>query len=131
MKLLVFNMTSIIKTEVYDPDVIKKLIIHEGIDKQSKATLKKYKKMSFNGNQVLIKYNYPNPKFAENNIGRVYAEKSLGLQSFARDIRNSLANKFYIDVDMQSFFFLKNATHKKKIEKNINKSINNDKTLFK
>ena len=83
----------IIKTELYDIDALHVLKKHEGVDKETKKILDKYKKKSFDGNKVKVTYLYPQ-KYHKDQIGRVYAEKGLSLQNFRKDIRNALAGRY-------------------------------------
>lgn len=88
------------KQEQYDPDNLKLLLTHDGIDRDTKRRLKQYKKMSMDGNKILVKYNYPKKKYANDQIGRIYADKGLSLQMFERNIRACLGSKYYIDCDL-------------------------------
>lgn len=93
------KITPIIKTEIYDVEALNTLSRHDGVDKETKRILNKYKKKSEDGNKVKVNYHYPS-KYAKEQIGRVYADKGLSLQFFPKDIRNALAAKYYWDIDV-------------------------------
>jgi hypothetical protein len=85
--------------EKFNPNVMKSLINHEGLSYEEKSQLKKYYKKRFDGNKVKVQYLY-GKTYATHQIGRIYAEKGLGLQMFNRDIRNALARDYYDDIDI-------------------------------
>lgn len=93
------GITPIVKTEIYDVEALNTLSRHDGVDKETKRILNKYKKKSEDGNKVKVNYLFPS-KYSKEQIGRVYAEKGLSLQNFRKDIRNALAAKYYWDLDI-------------------------------
>lgn len=93
------NTLKYVKQELFNPDYIRLLLNHDGLAYETKQLLKKYFKRRQAGNRVDTVYDYAK-EYATYNIGRVYVNHSLGLQSFERDIRNALAQDLYWDIDM-------------------------------
>lgn len=91
------------KCESYDADVIDKLLIHDGISEEEKATLRKYKKRKVNGHQVQITYDYTD-KGANRSMqkGRLYPTPWNGLATFKREVRAALAGAYYDEIDMEN-----------------------------
>lgn len=94
-------MTSLkfVKREFFNPTIMKSLLIHQGLDYDTKQQLKKYHKKRVNGNCVETVYDYAK-EYQVGKLGRIYAAANVGLQSFPRDVRNALAQDLYFDVDM-------------------------------
>lgn len=90
-----------VKTEVFDPSVMKALLCHSGLTFDTKQQLKKYHKKRYNGNQVDTVYDY-SKAYHSSKVGRVYAVGSIGLQGFERDVRNALSRSLYFDVDIEN-----------------------------
>lgn len=90
-----------VKREVFDPNVIKTLLNHNGLSFEMKQRLKKYYKKRMNGNCVEVVYDYAK-EYATSKIGRVYADKAIGLQGVDRDVRNALSKANYWDVDVEN-----------------------------
>lgn len=92
----------IVKFELFDVDVMEKLL--RDTDSFSKADLNRlrtYKKHRLHGNSVQVVYFYG--KGLETfQLGRLYAKNNIGLQSFPRDIRNPLLEKYYWDIDIEN-----------------------------
>lgn len=88
-----------VKREYFDPNVIKALLCHNGLSYEIKQRLKKYHKKRMNGNCVEVVYDFAK-EYSTTKIGRIYADKAIGLQGFEKDVRNALAQKNYFDVDM-------------------------------
>jgi hypothetical protein len=89
------------RKEIYDADVMEKLLTHPGIAKKEKDMLRKYKKRAINGNIVQVSYIYgKNLETAQ--IGRLCAENGMGLANFSRNIRSALAQTYYWDLDMEN-----------------------------
>lgn len=92
----------IVKTELYDPDMMEYITKdHTSFSKSMLKTLSNYRNKRSFGNQVEVVYHY-GKDCEENKIGRLYVKNNIGLQSFPRDIRNSLIEKFYWDIDMEN-----------------------------
>jgi hypothetical protein len=89
------------KSELFDVDAMEGLLRHEGVSEIVKATLRRYKKRSLNGNKVLIEYDY-SEGVREYRMGRVYPAPFLGLATFPRDIRAALAAKYYDEIDCEN-----------------------------
>ena len=91
------------KCESYDADVIDKLLVHDGISEEEKATLRKYKKRKVNGHQVQITYDYAD-KGANRSMqkGRLYPTPWNGLATFKREVRAALAAAYYDEIDMEN-----------------------------
>lgn len=90
-----------VKQEYFDPNVMKALLNHNGISFDDKKKFKKYHKRRTNGNCVEVIYDFAK-EYANTKIGRIYADKAIGLQGFEKDVRNALASKNYHDVDMEN-----------------------------
>jgi len=102
--------------EIFNVDNYYKLCRHDGISKDQKALLHKYKKLARDGNKVLIPYEFG--KFWNKiKFGDLYAAKGVGLASFDRNIRAALAEKYYWDLDIVNAHpsILQNYCNKNKI----------------
>ena len=92
----------IVKRERYDPDMMD-IIIHS-TDQFSKTDidrLKIYKKHKISGNTVEVVYHFAKG-CEDKQLGRLYVKNNIGLQSFPSEIRNSLLNKYYFDIDIEN-----------------------------
>lgn len=90
-----------VKQEVFDPDIMRKLLIHDGISKIDKGKLKRYSQQKINGNNIRVIYDLKQD-YKKFGAGRLYCEKGLSLQAFERDIRGALAQKYYHDLDVEN-----------------------------
>jgi hypothetical protein len=91
----------IVKTEIYDPDMMELICRDNRISKSVLRRLSSYRDKRSFGSEVIVTYFYG--KGCENlKIGRLYAKYNCGLQSFPKDIRNSLIAKFYWDIDIEN-----------------------------
>jgi len=90
-----------VKREYFDPNVMKALLIHNGLPIDEKNKLKKYYKRRYNGNCVEVVYDF-SKDYASSKIGRIYADKGIGLQFFDKNSRNALARENYWDVDVEN-----------------------------
>lgn len=92
------NLTDmrIVKTELFDNDVMNFLSNHDGLSIQQKTQLRKYKKNRVDLNTVQVIYNW-GKDWTHHQIGRL---SGAGLQGFDREIRSALASKYYFDLDM-------------------------------
>ena len=86
----------IVKEELFDADVMNHLSTHDGITIDIKKKLKTYRKNRYNINHVKVIYSW-GKEWACLQIGRL---SGAGLQGFDREIRASLASKYYFDLDM-------------------------------
>ena len=89
----------IVKTEMFDADMMHVLGLHDGVPSDIKRTLKSYRKMAVDGNRVSVVYEF-GKKWQGLQKGRLNPQKGLGLQTFRGDVRAALAAKYYWDVDI-------------------------------
>lgn len=89
------------RMEIYDADIMEKLLIHPGVSTGVKSMLQKYKKRSHDGNRVAVQYVY-GKKMEQLQIGRLNVENSIGLAAFPRNIRCALAQTYYWDLDIEN-----------------------------
>lgn len=80
--------------EKIDKERLSRLISSVKITDEEKNTLYQYKKKLKEG-RVQVNYFY-----SKIGLGRLYAEHSLSLQNFKKEIRHTLASDTYIDIDM-------------------------------
>lgn len=93
------NDFRIVKTEMFDADMMFALSDHDGVPTDIKKILKAYRKRATDGNKVQVVYEFgSNWKGIQK--GRIGPQKGLGLQTFRSDIRAALAAKYYWDVDI-------------------------------
>jgi hypothetical protein len=90
---------AIIKTEMFDADMMNDLLSLESISSQTRQQLKMYKKRRQNGNVVQVIYQH-SKIMNRMKVGRLYAAAGMGYQMLPSDIRNALGNKYYWDIDM-------------------------------
>jgi len=86
----------IVKTEIYDVDAMNHLCNCSSISTDMKTKLKKYKKNRKNINNVQVVYSW-GKNMATIKFGRL---TSNGLSGFDKEIRATLADKYYFDLDM-------------------------------
>ena len=92
----------LVKTELFDADVMDVMLrTKDMFSKEDLARLSKYKKGRKQGNSVDVVYHY-GKGCEEDELGRLYARGSMGLQAFPFDMRNPLLEKHYWDVDMEN-----------------------------
>lgn len=89
------------KVELFDVDAMDGLLRHEGIPKDVKMQLKRYKKRRINGNQVQIQYDFPKG-FTVIKKGRIYPSPYLGISIFRSDVAAALAQKYYDMLDVKN-----------------------------
>lgn len=90
------NDLHIVKTEVYDVDAMNHLCNYDGLSTDMKTKLKKYKKNRKNINHVQIVYSW-GKNMATIKFGRLTGS---GLMDFDKEVRATLADKYYFDLDM-------------------------------
>ena len=95
----------IVKKELFDADVMKSLLSDERIAAVDRARLKRYYKSRSRLNEVTVIYNF-GKGYEKSQHGRIYPDYGLGLQSFARDLRNPLSAKFYWDIDIENAHYV-------------------------
>jgi hypothetical protein len=91
--------SKIVKIERFDVNGLANLLLHDGIDRDTKNQLKAYKRMRQNGNEVQVIYEY-GKDLRKIGKGRMYPQKGLGLQCLPSDVRAVLASKYGWDIDM-------------------------------
>jgi hypothetical protein len=91
----------ITKTEFFDEDNIKHLLYDVRFNKQDRKRLTNYNKHRQSGSQMLVQYRL-GAGCEEHQLGRLFPNDGLGLQSFRSDIRNPLTKKGYWDIDMEN-----------------------------
>lgn len=95
----------IVKKEKYDADMMEGLLRDETIPTLYRKRLSDYKKHHLlSTNCVEVVYHY-GKGCEENQLGRLYAKNNKGLQSFPKDIRNPLLQKYYYDLDFENAHF--------------------------
>lgn len=94
-------MVELVCEEVFDIDVYYKLCRHKSVGKDEKNKLHKYKKLSRDGNKVLIEYDF-GKNWNTLQFGDYYAIKGIGLSSMPREIRAALSQKHYWDLDIEN-----------------------------
>ncbi len=82
--------------EIVDENKLSLLLSAKGIDESLRIQLRKYYGKIDNG---FVKVDYHFSKKLEDK-GRLYADKSLSLQNFKKEIRHYLAREEYLDIDM-------------------------------
>lgn len=92
----------IVKTELYDPDVMDVLLRDTThFSKRDLGNLSRYKRGRKHGNEVEVVYHFGRG-CEQNQLGRLYPRNGQGLQSFNFDMRNPLLEKHYWDCDMEN-----------------------------
>lgn len=94
-------MTLPVKTELFDVDVLQKLVMKDGITQKDKADLQRYRRRRINGNQIMIQYDF-GKAWKKASMGRLYPSPCVGLAMFPKDIRAALAQKYYWDIDIEN-----------------------------
>jgi hypothetical protein len=94
----VFPLT---KTEKFDEDNCKELLKDEMFATQDRARLSNYNKHRISGGIMCVVYKLAEG-CEEHKLGRLFPSDAIGLQSFRFDMRNSLAKKFYWDLDFEN-----------------------------
>ena len=89
------------KTELFDVDMLQKLVMKEGIAHTDKVNLQRYRKRRINANEVLIPYDF-GKDYKCLQLGRIHPTPYCGLAVFPKDIRAALAQKYYWDVDIEN-----------------------------
>jgi hypothetical protein len=89
------------KTEFFDEDNLKYLVSDERFSKQDRKRLTHYNKHRQSGSQILVQYKL-GMGCEEHQLGRLFPNDGLGLQSFRFDIRNPLTKNRYWDIDMEN-----------------------------
>lgn len=83
-------------SEKVNPQILNQLIQNKQLDCETITLLKKYRrKLNKQTSRVDVIY-----KHSISGVGRLYAEKSLSLQSFQKNVRHTLACDLYWDIDI-------------------------------
>ena len=92
----------IVKEEIYDADIMEEILRDINTFPKSELNrLRAYKKSRKYGNKVDVIYHY-GKGCEENHLGRLYVKNNRGLQSFQREIRDSLLEKHHLSIDMEN-----------------------------
>lgn len=89
---------ALFKIENFDEDNCHALLRDDLFSKKDRKRLSDYNKARTSGGTVNVQYKLAKD-LAPYNLGRLYPEDGIGLQSFRFDMRNPLARKFYWDLD--------------------------------
>ena len=89
------------KTEYFDEDNMKGILIDDNFAKQDRKRLSDYNKHRHSGGKVLVEYRLAKGA-DEYGLGRLFPTDGLGLQAFRFDIRNPLTKGKYWDCDMEN-----------------------------
>lgn len=89
------------KTEYFDEDVMKGILTDEAFSKADRKRLSAYAKHKVGAGKVLVSYRL-GLGCEELNVGRLYPEDGLGLQSFSKIMRNPLTVDKYWDLDIEN-----------------------------
>lgn len=85
--------------EKHNPDILLKLLSHEGLNKEQKALVLGYYNGATNGNEIAVTYDFTSDR-KEDEEGRLYGRTTHCYQRMWKDTRNLLAAEFYVDIDM-------------------------------
>jgi hypothetical protein len=92
----------IVKEEIYDADIMEEILRDINTFPKSELNrLRAYKKSRKYGNKVDVIYHY-GKGCEENHLGRLYVKNNRGLQSFQREIRESLLERYHFSIDMEN-----------------------------
>lgn len=93
--------TIVEKLELADSELVKGLISSPLLDSKVKTKLRAYQKHHIGDNQYRVEYVYGEAG-AKLKVGRLFARKLVGLQSFPKAVRTCLSAKYYVDCDMEN-----------------------------
>ena len=91
----------ITKTEEFDEDIMKKLLIDDKFSKSDLQRLSAYAKQRRTGGTVMVKYQLAS-NVSIHGLGRLYPQDGIGLQTYANVIRNPLTSEKYWDIDIEN-----------------------------
>jgi len=91
----------LVKTEYFDEDNIKHLLVDERFAKTDRKRLSEYNKHRQSGSKMLVEYRLAKG-CEEHSLGRLFPNDGIGIQAFRHDIRNPLIKKNYWDTDMEN-----------------------------
>jgi phage/plasmid-associated DNA primase len=91
--------------EIIDKNILKDIIKYEDLKNdeydESKRLNNILKKISKN-NILKVEYKKKGKKGNQNCIGRVFASRSISYQGIRKEVRHTLAHKYYTDIDIQN-----------------------------
>jgi len=91
----------ITKREKFDENVMKPLLTDPRYNRSDLGRLSIYNKNRVSGSEINVSYKY-GEGCEEHQLGRLFPEDGIGLQSFRFDIRNPLTKKHYWDTDVEN-----------------------------
>lgn len=89
------------KREMFDEENMKPLLTDENFNKKDRERLSNYNKHRVSGSRINVSYRF-GLGCEEEQLGRLFPDDGIGLQSFRFDIRNPLAKKYYWDLDCEN-----------------------------
>ena len=95
----------IVKREKFDEDNIKHLLNDDRFSKTDRGHLSTYNKHRVSGSNINVSYKL-GAGCEEHQLGRLFPEDCVGLQSFRFDIRNPLSSKWYWDTDIENCHYI-------------------------
>lgn len=93
------------KQESFDEDNIKHLLVDDNFNKADRDKLSHYNKHRLSGSKINVSYKFGLGCEALQ-LGRLFPDEGIGLQSFRFDMRNPLAKKFYWDTDIENCHYV-------------------------
>jgi hypothetical protein len=79
--------------------------IDERFNKKDRQRLTNYNKHRLSGSIINVSYRFANG-CEEHQLGRLFPDDSIGLQSFRFDLRNPIAKKYYWDIDIENCHYI-------------------------
>ena len=95
----------ITKREKFDENVMKPLLTDPRFNKSDLSRLSIYNKHRVSGSEINVSYKY-GEGCDEYQLGRLFPEDGIGLQSFRFDIRNPLTKIHYWDTDVNNCHYV-------------------------
>jgi hypothetical protein len=92
------------KREKFDEDIMRPLLMDTDFNKSDRFRLSNYNKHRIGGSKINVTYKF-GIGCEELQLGRLFPEGGIGLQSFRFDMRNPLAKKHYWDTDIDNCDF--------------------------
>ena len=103
---IVSVMSQIItKREKFDENVMKPLLTDPRYNKSDLCRLSIYNKHRVSGSEINVSYKYGEGS-DEHQLGRLFPEDGIGLQSFRFDLRNPLTKQYYWDADVENCHYV-------------------------
>ena len=95
----------IAKREMFDEDNMKPLLIDERFGKKDRERLSTYNKHRLTGGTINVSYRL-GAGCEQHQLGRLFPEDGVGMQSFRFDMRNPLAARYYWDTDAENCHYV-------------------------